>query len=134
MNDNYFGVEIPFARHCGIIPVSHEPGHTRLEIDLADFHRNNLGTAHGGAILTLLDISLGSAARTYAGSPVMTINMQVAFLSPGRGKLIGEGHVLRPGRSLIFCEGEIRTEGGDLVAKASGLFKVAKKESSGTKD
>jgi uncharacterized protein (TIGR00369 family) len=126
MSADYFGVDVPFARYCGIVPISHEPGHTRLGLDLADFHANNHGTAHGGALLTLLDISLGSAARTFIGTPVVTINMQVSFLSPGKGKLIGEGRVVKPGRTIIFCEGEIRDDKGELIAKASGVFKAAK--------
>ena len=123
---DYFGVKIPFAEHCRIIALSHEPGHVRLSVQVAEEHKNNLGIAHGGVILTLLDIALGSAARTAAGVPVMTIDMHSAFLSPGRGELFGEGRVLRQGRSLIFSEGEVRDAEGNLVAKGSGVFKTAK--------
>jgi acyl-coenzyme A thioesterase PaaI-like protein len=56
----------------------------------------------------------------------MTLDMQVAFLSPGRsGVLIGEGRVVRGGRSILFCDAEIRDEAGVLVAKSSGVFKPA---------
>ncbi|RXZ45435.1 PaaI family thioesterase [Crenobacter cavernae] len=34
------------------------------------------------------------------------------------------GRVLRGGRSLVFCEGEVRDENGERVAKAMGIFKL----------
>jgi acyl-coenzyme A thioesterase PaaI-like protein len=37
--------------------------------------------------------------------------------------------VLRSGASLIFCEGEMRDEAGELVAKAMASFKVKRKVS-----
>jgi uncharacterized protein (TIGR00369 family) len=118
-----FGADIPFAAHCGIEPIAFADGRTTLRVRVAPEHGNNLGIAHGGLICTLLDIAMGTAARCTVGLPVMTLDMQASFLSPGRGEMIGEGRVVRAGRSIVFCEAEVRTADGDLVAKASGLFK-----------
>jgi acyl-coenzyme A thioesterase PaaI-like protein len=52
--------------------------------------------------------------------------MQTTFISPGRGTLIGEGRILRAGLSILFCEAEVRTEAGELVAKGSGVFKATR--------
>ena len=54
---------------------------------------------------------------------MMTIDMQVQFLAPGKGRLAGEGRVARGGGSLIFCEGEIRDAAGVIVAKGTGVFR-----------
>jgi uncharacterized protein (TIGR00369 family) len=118
-----FGADIRFAAHCGIEPIGFEDGRTRLRVRMGPEHTNNLGIAHGGLICTLLDIAMGTAARCTVGLPVMTLDMQASFLAPGRGEMIGEGRVLRAGRSIVFCEAEVRTAEGELVAKASGLFK-----------
>ena len=118
-----FGVEIPFASHCGIEALEAPDGRTLLRLVLAPQHLNNIGMAHGGVTCTLLDIAMGSSARRHADLPVMTLDMQTSFIAPGRGVLVGEGRVVRAGRSVIFCEGEVRTESGELVAKGSGLFK-----------
>jgi len=123
---DFFGAHIPFAIHCGIVAQEGSGEKTVLSLKLGDEHRNHLGTAHGGIILTMLDIALGSVARLASGHSVMTINMQTSFLSPGRNQLVAEGRVLQQGRSLIFCEGEVRDGEGGLVAKANGLFKVVK--------
>ncbi|WP_020175229.1 PaaI family thioesterase [Methyloferula stellata] len=121
---DFFGADIPFAHHCGIVALEGTPDKTRLGLKLGEPHQNHMGTAHGGIILTLLDIALGSVARLASGHSVMTINLQSSFLSPGRGELVAEGRVLQQGRSLIFCEGEVRDAQGVLVAKATGLFKT----------
>lgn len=118
-----FGADIPFAAHCGIEEVGAAGGVTRLRLVIGPQHGNNLGIAHGGLICTLLDVAMGTAARRQVGAPVMTLDMQASFLSPGRGVLTGEGRVLRAGRSIVFCEADVRAESGALVAKASGIFK-----------
>ena len=103
-----------------------DPGDAeRLRLRLRDDHGNNLGIAHGGVICTLLDIAMGTAARLSAGRPVLTLDMQTRFLAPGRGVLLAEGFVVRGGRSVLFCEAQIRGEDGGLIATASGLFKPA---------
>jgi uncharacterized protein (TIGR00369 family) len=101
-----FGAAIPFVDYCGIEALDVRAGRT-----------------HGGALCTLLDVALGTAARLRAGRPVVTLDMQTRFLTPGRGVLIAEGQVTRAGRSVIFCEAEIRDAAGDLVATATGLLK-----------
>ena len=67
-----FGVEIPFASHCGIEALETPDGRTLLRLVLAPQHLNNIGMAHGGVTCTLLDIAMGSSARRHADLPVMT--------------------------------------------------------------
>jgi uncharacterized protein (TIGR00369 family) len=118
-----FGVEIPFASHCGVEPLDSPDGRTLLRLVLAPQHLNNFGVAHGGVTSTLLDIAMGSSARRHVDLPVMTLDMQTSFIAPGRGVLVAEGRVVRAGRSVIFCEGEVTTAEGELVAKGNRLFK-----------
>ena len=86
-------------------------------------HTNNLGIAHGGILCTLLDVALGTAARLASGCPVVTLDMQTRFLSPGRGTLEATGRVTKGGRSILFCEAEIRDAEGVPVASATGILK-----------
>ena len=118
-----FGAHIPFVNFCGIEALDVREGRTRLRLALRPEHANNLGIAHGGVLCTLLDVALGTAARLGAGRPVVTLDMQTRFLAPGRGILSAEGRVTRAGRSVIFCEAEIRGADGALVATATGLLK-----------
>jgi uncharacterized protein (TIGR00369 family) len=126
-----FGAEIPFASHCGVEPLEAADGKTLLRLVLRTEHLNNIGMAHGGVTCTLLDIAMGSAARRLVDLPMMTLDMQTSFIAPGRGVLLAEGRVIRAGRSVVFCEGEVRTETGELVAKGSGLFKPVRPRGNG---
>ena len=122
-----FGAVIPFADHCGIEEVDISETRTLVRVRLAPHHLNHLGIVHGGLTCTLLDVALGTSARTRAGGAVMTLDMQVAFVGAGRRTLVAEGRVVRAGRSVLFCEAEVRHEDdGSLVAKGSGIFMPAK--------
>jgi uncharacterized protein (TIGR00369 family) len=122
-----FGATIPFANHCGIEEIGFADGRTQVRLALKPEHANHLGIAHGGIICTLLDVAMGTVARCTLGRSVITLDMQTSFLSPGRGTLIAEGRILRAGMSILFCEADVMSEAGDIVAKGSGVFKVVSK-------
>jgi uncharacterized protein (TIGR00369 family) len=84
------------------------------------------GTAHGGSILSLLDITMSMSARTLYDPPrsVMTVDLSTQFIGTATGLLRAEGRVMKAGNSTIFCEGEVRDEKGELVAKAIGSFRA----------
>jgi uncharacterized protein (TIGR00369 family) len=121
-----FGAHIPFVHLCGIEPISTEPGRTRLRVKLEPHHMNQLGIAHGGITMTLLDVALGTAARSVIDSAVMTLDLQTQFIAPGRRTLAVEGRVTKAGRSLVFVEADVHDDAGELVAKASAIFKAAR--------
>jgi len=55
---------IKFIEHLGVKTVALDDGHARVELDLKPEFTNSFGTAHGGIIMTLLDVALCQAART----------------------------------------------------------------------
>ena len=123
-----FGATIPFASYCGVEPLQAADGETRLQVRTGPDHANNFGIVHGGLLCTLLDVAMGTAARQATGYPVMTLDMQISFLAPGRGTLTATGRVVRAGRSIIFTEAEIRAEDQELVAKSTGIFKPVRRK------
>jgi uncharacterized protein (TIGR00369 family) len=122
---------IPFIDLIGLETVALEPGVARLALELRPELLNSFGTAHGGVLMTLLDVAMCQAARTQHpdSQGVMTIDMSTSFMAAGQGRLLAEGRVLKPGRATIFAEGEIRNEDGALVAKSLGTVRVRTKES-----
>jgi uncharacterized protein (TIGR00369 family) len=120
-----FTKKIPFSQHLGIKVDSLEKGVARLSMQIRPEFMTSWGTAHGGSILALLDITLSMTARTLYDPPrsIMTIDLNTQFISTSTGVLRAEGRVLKAGKSTIFCEGEARDENGELVAKAIGTFK-----------
>jgi uncharacterized protein (TIGR00369 family) len=120
-----FTKKIPFSQHLGIKVDSLEKGVARLSMEIRPEFMTSWGTAHGGSILALLDITLSMTARTLYDPPrsIMTIDLNTQFIGTCTGLLRAEGRVLRAGQSTIFCEGEARDEKGELVAKAIGTFR-----------
>lgn len=121
-----FTKHIPFSEHLGIKVDSLEKGVARLSMAIRPEFMTSWGTAHGGAILALLDITLSMTARTLYDPPrsIMTIDLSTQFIGTASGLLRAEGRVLKAGQTTIFCEGEARDEKGELVAKAIGTFRA----------
>jgi uncharacterized protein (TIGR00369 family) len=65
-----FGVEIPFVDHLGFELVRMEGGESELRFLPRREHMNSFMVAHGGAIMTLLDVTLAppraASARNWA--------------------------------------------------------------------
>ncbi len=123
---------IAFIEHLGVKTVALDDGRARVELELRPELMNSFGTAHGGVIMTLLDVALCQAARTqHPDAPgIVTIDMATSFIAGGTGRLVAEGRVLKPGRSTIFAEAEVRNADGTLVAKAIGTVRARQKEKS----
>jgi uncharacterized protein (TIGR00369 family) len=79
--------------------------------------------------MTLADVALAMAARSLAadGIGVVTVEMKVNFMQPGRGELRAFGRVLHRSTTMAYCEGEIRDSEGHFVAKALGTFKYMRR-------
>ena len=118
--------KIPFSQHLGIKIDSLEKGVARLSMAIRPEFMTSWGTAHGGSILALLDITLSMSARTLYDPPrsIMTIDLSTQFIGTTTGILRAEGRVMKAGQTTIFCEGEARSETGELVAKAIGTFRA----------
>lgn len=121
------GIDIPFADHLGLELEHYGTGQSRLTVTLKPELLNSWQVAHGGVVMTLLDIALSMAARSMdaEATGAATVDLSLSFIAPGRGdRLVAEGRVLRAGRSLAFCEGEVHDDTGTLVAKGLGTFKM----------
>jgi len=118
---------IPFLRLLGLQQEPSAAGCSRLRLpELRAELCNMLPAAHGGVLMTLLDVAMARAATSHpeAGSPtVVTVEMSTRFLRPGRGPLLAEGRVISSGKSLCTCEAQVRDAQGELVASAMGTFK-----------
>jgi len=128
----HYHKRIAFIQHLGVKTVALDDGRARIELELRPELMNSFGTAHGGVIMTLLDVALCQAARTqHPDAPgIVTIDMATSFISGGEGRLVAEGRVLKPGRTTIFAEAEVRNADGTLVAKAIGTVRARQKEKS----
>lgn len=121
----------PFVAQLGCQLDRLEKGQAELSLVVQEgVHTNLFGVAHGGVLMTLLDVVMAYAARSLGqgqpdGEPVgvVTVEMSTQFLRPGEGHLRAVGEVLRLEERLAFCEGRVLNERGQVCAQASGTFK-----------
>ena len=130
------GRNIPFISHIGIQLVGHGDGRAVVEVELLPELMNSFGSGHGGVIMTLLDVAMAVAARSMdpKGVGAITVEMKTTFIATCDGKLVAEGRCVHSGKSLSFCEGEVRDAAGKLVARASGTFIVRRAPASTAQD
>src|SRR3954471_1694095 len=124
-----FGVEIPFVHHLGFELVFMQDGRSELRYLPQREHMNSFLVTHGGAIMTLLDVTMATAARSVdLDIGVVTIEMKTSFMQPCKGLLTGKGRLMHRTKSMAFTEGTIYDATGNACAHATGTFKdVARK-------
>ena len=119
----------PFAAKLRIVAELLETDRVRLRVPWDESNVTIGDMVHGGAIATLADMAVMAAA--WSGAPSVeslrgvTVSMAIDYLAPARATdLLGEGRVLRRGRSLVNCEVDVIRPDGELVAKAMAVYKV----------
>ena len=110
------------------------------EVDIALPFRADLtqqhGYLHAGVVTAIVDSACGCAAFTLmpAGSGVLSVEYKVNLLAPAVGeRVLARGRVLRPGRTLTVCSGEVVAiaggTGGEektIVAMLATMMRVDK--------
>jgi uncharacterized protein (TIGR00369 family) len=119
--------KIPFVSHLKIFTEELGSGTARLSLPIEPYLTNSLGTVHGGAIMSLLDVAVCTAARTLhpESMGVVTIDLSASFVDGGRGaRLFADARVLKDTKSMTFVEGEAKNEDGSIVAKVIATVRV----------
>lgn len=71
------------------------------------------GFIHGGVVGMIADVACGYAALSLMpqGSAVLTAEYKINLMAPAKGeRLLAHGRVVRPGRRLMICLGEVFAE------------------------
>ena len=119
---------IPFARHLGFELVKFEGGESEILYTAKPEHLNTFDVTHGGACMTLLDVTMAAAARSQTPEDgVVTIEMKTSFMRPSVGALRGIGRLMHRTATLAFVEASILDDKDQLCAHATGTFKYVKR-------
>lgn len=123
-----FGTTIPFVDHLGFALTVFEGGHSELTFAPRPEHLNSFAVVHGGALMTLLDVTMAVAARSVEKTMgAVTIEMKTTFMQPARGPLTAKGHLMHRTATMAFTEGTVFDESGRACAHATGTFKFVKR-------
>jgi uncharacterized protein (TIGR00369 family) len=89
------------------------------EVHIAFAHREELtqqhGYLHAGVLASVADSACGYAALSLMepGTGVLSIEFKINMLAPAMGaRFLAIGRVVRSGRTITVCAGEVRAEDG----------------------
>lgn len=133
-----FGVEIPFVHHLGFELVLFEGGASQIDYTPRPEHLNSFHVTHGGALMTLQDVVMATAARSVEPDMgVVTIEMKTSFMRPAPGdgsKLTARGRLIHRTATMAFTEGTVFDAEGRICSHATGTFKYVRRLAVGPKD
>ena len=124
-----FAFRIPFVEGIGCELQRFDGGHAEVTLTLNENHTNSFGVAHGGLMMTLLDVAMAHAARSLRrgaqgrGRGAVPGGRKPRSPRPGGGRTRAVGSVLHSTATLVFCEGKVFDEHDRLCAHATGTFK-----------
>ena len=128
INTRSYTNRIPFARHLGFELTHFEGGESEIRYTAKPEHLNTFDVTHGGACMTLLDITMASAARSQTPEiGVVTIEMKTSFMQPSVGPLHARGRLMHRTATLAFVEATIYDAQERACAHATGTFKYVKR-------
>jgi uncharacterized protein (TIGR00369 family) len=127
-----FGVEIPFVQLLGFELMRFDNGHAEVRFAPGAEHLNSFAVTHGGALMTLLDVCLASAARSVIPEMgVVTIEMKTSFMRPAAveegAALLARGELLHRTATLAFTQGAVLDAKGQICAHATATFKYMRR-------
>jgi uncharacterized protein (TIGR00369 family) len=112
-------VRASFARQqvmtLGIEISRLSPGEVELTMPYTAAFTQQHGFVHAGIVATALDSACGYAAFSLmpATAGVLTVEFKASLLAPARGqRFIFQAQVVKPGKTLTFCEARAFAEGG----------------------
>jgi uncharacterized protein (TIGR00369 family) len=120
--------QVFFPSLVGLVLEEMRADYARMRLPFRPELRQPQGLVHGGAIATLIDTVVVPAIASAYEEPraFSTVSMNIRYLGAVRDEdCVGEGWIIRRGRSIIFCGAEVVTPEGRLVAQGDLVYKLA---------
>ena len=129
----HFPLTIPFVEELGLELHRFDNGHAEVQVDLEAAHLNSWAVAHGGVLMTMLDVAMAHAARSvHATDPghgpgLVTVEMKTSFMRPAEGRLTAKARLLHRSSTMAFWEGSVFDDDDHLCAHATATFKFLRR-------
>src|SRR5271155_5105019 len=110
--------ELPVAGLLNAQPIRCDPQRGRITVTFQARREftNLMGSVQGGMLTAMLDLAMSFAVLCSLedGHVVPTLEVKASFIAPARpGEIVGDGMLIRRGRSIAFMEGRLRNSDGD---------------------
>jgi len=114
--------EEPYARKMGITCTEVGPGRCRVEMVVTEEMRNLFGTAHGGAVFSLIDEAFQIAGNSQ-GVVAFALNLSVTYVAASRpgDRLVAEAREAAATRRTATYDIRVTRADGEVVAVAQAL-------------
>lgn len=120
--------ETYFPKLVGVEVEEIRDGYCRMRLPWRFELTQPAGVVHGGVVATLVDSVVVPAIGIGYDDDVRfaTIDLHVQYHGAVVGEdMVAEGWVTRRGRSIVFCESEVCTAGGEVVARGMLTYRVS---------
>jgi len=120
----------PFYRWPGFRIVEAHAGQARVELDVQEHHRGGGGTRaiNGGILAYMFDGLLGAAVfssrEDIVGQVTVTLTIHYLRMLQAEHRVVGTARVVSGGRNLVFAEGEVMDEEGNVCATCTGVYRI----------
>lgn len=102
-------------------------GKTEIVLPFREELTQQHGFVHAGIITAIVDSACGYAALSLMppGVGVLTIEFKVNLLNPAAGeRFVARGQVVKPGRTIMVCTGEVIAERADGSQQTVALMQA----------
>jgi len=114
----YFNKHDMFSISCGMKLVELREEYSKVELTIDEKSKNYMGSMHGGLLYTMADVAAGTAV-VYCGKQGVTLNAHTEYIKPALyGKVIAEGKLISPGKTIKRCEVVIHAQDKTLYCKS----------------
>ena len=122
-------LNVPFLRLLGVRLITAEMGKGEILLALKPEHTNTWDVAHGGVLLTLMDVAMAVAARSSDPSDrsVVTVEMKNNFMQAANGILRVKADTVRRTATMAFCEAKLFNDQGEICCMSTGTFQFIKR-------
>ncbi len=121
-------LDVPFLKLLGVRCLRAELGEGEVVLALKPEHNNSWEVAHGGVLLTLMDVGMAVAARAAdeAGRGVVTIELKANFMQAAEGVVRVAAKTVHMTPTLVFVEAKLYDERDRVCCMGSATFKYFK--------
>ena len=121
-------LDVPFLKLLGVRCLRAELGEGEVVLALKPEHNNSWEVAHGGVLLTLMDVGMAVAARAAdeAGRGVVTIELKANFMQAAEGIVRVVAKTVHVTPTLVFVEAKLYNERDRVCCMGSATFKYFK--------
>jgi uncharacterized protein (TIGR00369 family) len=121
-------LDVPFLKLLGVRCLRAELGEGEVVLALKPEHNNSWEVAHGGVLLTLMDVGMAVAARAAdeAGRGVVTIELKANFMQAAEGIVRVTAKTVHVTPTLVFVEAKLYDEKDRVCCMGSATFKYFK--------